>query len=157
MITLSVSSILMITSTEINSDIQATFTGKRVRTNQAPFVAFNSTFATWASVCMTRRVEKGLERALKVDRESFHETDPHYLVLQHAIFQELRAISSYVIEADKATLEKMVTSATNGKVGLSLVAEQAAQPIALDNGRLLFNPESDKWAGSTAERLQSQA
>jgi hypothetical protein len=101
-------------------------------------------------------VEKGLERALKVDRESFHETDPHYLVLQDAIFQELRAISSSVIEADKATLEKIVTSATNGKVGLSLVAEQAAQPIALDNGRLLFNPESNKWAGSTAERLQSQ-
>ena len=50
----------------------------------------------------------------------------------------------------------MVTSATNGKVGLSLVADQTAQPIAVQNGRLVLNPESDKWVGSTAERRKNQ-
>jgi len=92
-------------------------------------------------------VEKGLERALKVDRESFRETDAHYVVLQHQIWKELRSISSRVTKAEErrkqaqfateqeehvARLEKMVTSATNGTVGLTIVAEQAAQPIALD-------------------------
>ena len=67
-------------------------------------------------------VEKGLERALKVDRESFHETDPHYLVLQDHIWKELRAISSSVIEVDNATLQKMVANEVPVDEGLDQLA-----------------------------------
>lgn len=34
-------------------------------------------------------VEEGLETALNIDRNSFRETDPHYLALQEAIFRKL--------------------------------------------------------------------
>jgi hypothetical protein len=34
-------------------------------------------------------VEEGLETALNIDRNSFRETDPHYLALQEAIFKKL--------------------------------------------------------------------
>jgi hypothetical protein len=34
-------------------------------------------------------VEEGLENALNIDRNSFRETDPHYLALQEAIFKKL--------------------------------------------------------------------
>lgn len=34
-------------------------------------------------------VEEGLESALNIDRNSFRETDPHYLALQEAIFKKL--------------------------------------------------------------------
>lgn len=116
-------------------------------------------------------VEKGLERALKVDRESFGKTDAHYVVLQHQIWKELRAISSSIVEVEQrrkkaqfameqeqhvATLEKMVSSATNGKVDLTVTTDQTAQPIELDNGRFVLNPESDRWSGSTAEQRKNQ-
>ncbi|MGB0384311.1 MAG: ATP-binding protein [Ardenticatenaceae bacterium] len=90
-------------------------------------------------------VEKGLERALKVDRESFRETDAHYVVLQHQIWKELRSISSRVTKAEErrkqaqfateqeehvTTLEKMVTSATNGaRIQAGFARSRGLQPL----------------------------
>jgi len=113
-------------------------------------------------------VEEGLERALNVDRRSFRETDPHYVALQQHIFLELEAVLEKSMEADKqrqkvkatafrkqhvAQLSKWLASATNGKLNLTIGTNGAAHPVEVHNNRLLFDLESDRWAGTQSERL----
>ena len=116
-------------------------------------------------------VERGLERALKLDRQSFRETDPHYVVLQYHIWKELDSILEKSIQANArrqkaksatelkqhvADLEQLVSSATNGKLDLTVTANDAVEPIEVNEKKLVFNVESKKWAGTESEQLLGQ-
>ena len=115
-------------------------------------------------------VERGLEQALNVDRQSFRETDPHYIALQQHLLGECEWILRKSIEANErrkraerqqhlATVEKLVSSATNGKLGLNIATSEeseAAQAVSVDDKRLVFNPDPSRWTGSKAEQLLGQ-
>ena len=116
-------------------------------------------------------VEEGLEQALNVDRLRFHETDPHYVTLQQHIWEEIGIILQTAALADKrrkqlesatslkqhvATLEQLLSAATNGKMALAVASDQTAQPMAINDKKLVFNLESNKWNGTQSERLLSQ-
>jgi hypothetical protein len=116
-------------------------------------------------------IEEGFRRALNVDRRTFRETDAHYVALQQHIWRELEAILQKSMEADKrhqkvkaaasrkqhvAQLSKLVSRATNNKLGLTYTTNGATKPVEVNNNQLVFDLESDRWAGTKAERLLSQ-
>lgn len=116
-------------------------------------------------------IEEGFSQALKVDRRGFRETDLHYITLQQHIWKEIGVILETSIEAEKqrkqvelatsrkqhvATLEKLLSLATNGKIALAVASDEAAQPIEVSDQKLVFNLESNKWNGTTTERQQGQ-
>jgi len=116
-------------------------------------------------------VEEGLEQALNVDRRSFRETDLHYVTLQQQIWKEIGVIWQQSASADKrrkqiesatslkqhvATLEQLLSVATNGKMALAVASDQTAQPMEISKQKLVFNLESNKWTGTQNERLLGQ-
>lgn len=116
-------------------------------------------------------IEEGLEQALNVDRRHFRETDLHYITLQQHIWKEIEVILQKSVEADKrrkqiesatsyeqhvATLEQLLSVATNGKMALAVASDQTGQPIEVNDKKLVFNLQSNKWAGTASERLQNQ-
>jgi hypothetical protein len=110
-------------------------------------------------------VEFGLEQALNVNRQSLRESDPHYLVLQQTIFQELASISEQSMRADEwhrtaqleeylTTLQEVLSVTTNGKRDLNVNGDDATSPLVMDE--LILNLDSNRWAGGGAERLLGQ-
>ena len=59
------------------------------------------TFAQTGQISGEIYIEEGLEQALNVDRRSFRETDPHYLMLQQHIWQEISAILQKSIDPQR--------------------------------------------------------
>jgi hypothetical protein len=41
-------------------------------------------------------------------------------------------------------------------MALAVASDQTSQPIEVNDKKLVFNLESNKWAGTKSERLQSQ-
>ncbi|MGB0388036.1 MAG: ATP-binding protein [Ardenticatenaceae bacterium] len=116
-------------------------------------------------------VEEGLEQALNVDRRSFRETDLHYVTLQQHIWKEIGVILQQSVEADKrrkqiesatsyeqhvATLEQLLSAATNGKMALAVASDKTGQAMEVNDKKLVFNLESNKWSGTQSERLLGQ-
>lgn len=103
-------------------------------------------------MCGEIYVEEGLEDALNIDRNSFRETDEHYLALQRKVFETLgapektgitqdireRSVArmeqqreSQVIESYK-TLESSIKRAVGKRFTMVLSSEQMPYPIRVD-------------------------
>lgn len=122
-------------------------------------------------------VEEGLERALNVDRNSFRETDAHYLALQQHLSKILgstrrtdgvmgMAVESYWIrkgrsdeQEDKehiAELRRLVEEVSNGQFTLSFSKQAESDPYVLKDDQIVVYDASPRWPKSKAERHRNQ-
>ncbi len=92
-------------------------------------------------------------------------------MLKQHIWKELEAILQKSIEADKlcekvkagharkdhlAELSTLLSRAANGKLNLTTTTNGATHPVEVHHNSLVFDLESDKWAGTKSERLLGQ-
>ena len=118
-------------------------------------------------------VDVGLERALNVDRNSFKETDAHYLALQHFIWKELgstkrshgvlgKSVDSYYLrkektdkykttEHEKSIFEK-IEVITNGEIGVDFSDEQSEKPYEIRNKKIRVFYKSDFWPSAISDK-----
>lgn len=122
-------------------------------------------------------VDAGLERALNVDRNSFRETDAHYLAMQEHLWKLLgsgarkdgifgMSVDSYYIRKERdeeegqgghvSQLRKHIDSISNGRVSLSFSERKEAEPYIVEGNRIIVYNQSPRWPRSTAQRHLAQ-
>lgn len=122
-------------------------------------------------------VEEGLEQALSVDRNSFRETDAHYVALQEHIWELLGSTSrgdgilgisvdaywrrrerreEHVLRQHVQRLAEQVTQVSKGRFVLEFSEEDNPQPYAIEDGHITVYDESPRWPRSRSTRLLYQ-
>lgn len=120
-------------------------------------------------------VEEGLERALNVDRNSFRETDAHYVQLQRHIFEIIghrgegiigKSVDSYYKrkrradqQAAKAHFKELgllVQQLSNEKLRLEVSGERSSEPCTIIGDRLLLYDGFPDWPRSIPRRHLAQ-
>ena len=122
-------------------------------------------------------VEEGLERALNVDRNSFRETDAHYLALQQKLWTVLgsgtkgdgiigKSVQSYYSRKSRSDDEKYnihtselhekVLSISKGNLELAFSKKASYEPYVYRNGKITVYENSPAWPKSRDERLGVQ-
>jgi hypothetical protein len=122
-------------------------------------------------------IEEGLERALNVDRNSFRETDAHYLALQQYLWEKIgsgkkghgifgKSVQSYYDRKDKSDQEKykahtkeldeIINKYSSGKLRLSVKEEESVEPYRLTKSTLILNENSPRWPKPRDEKYLSQ-
>ncbi len=120
-------------------------------------------------------VEKGLEGALNIDRNSFRESDSHYLALQDHVWKILgsgsegifgQSVDSYFLRRDRKLdaqekehvkhLRELVKRVSRGHLGLSVSDQKSETPYQIENGRVTLYKESRHWPRALKERLFAQ-
>jgi Histidine kinase-, DNA gyrase B-, and HSP90-like ATPase len=122
-------------------------------------------------------VDEGLERALNVDRNSFRETDAHYVALQQYLTDILgsttrkdgvmgMAVESYWIRKERSNdleenhhfidLRAAVANASNGKIHLRVSASSGEAPYVIKEAHITVFDGSPRWPKSKPERRRSQ-
>ena len=120
-------------------------------------------------------IEEGLERALNVDRNSFRETDAHYVALQSHVFEVIghrgegiigKSVDAYYKRkqrADQQTamthfkeLGALVQQLSNGKLRLEVSNERSSEPCIIIGDRLLLYDEFPRWPRSSLRRQLAQ-
>jgi hypothetical protein len=122
-------------------------------------------------------VEEGLERALNVDRDSFRETDAHYIALQEHLWKLLgsatrgdgimgMSVDAYwkrrdrreeqALEEHIQTLAERVQQASGGKFVLEFSDQEKPQPYVVGDNQITVYDSSPRWPRSRSERLLYQ-
>jgi len=122
-------------------------------------------------------VEEGLERALNVDRNSFRETDAHYLALQQRLWNILgsgtkgdgiigKSVESYYARKSRSDdekygfhineMEQYVQNISNGNLGIAFSRKETQEPFTYKDGKIVVYENSPRWPKSRADRLQIQ-
>ena len=122
-------------------------------------------------------VDQGLERALNIDRNSFRETDAHYVALQRDIWNKLgsatrgrgvmgKSIDAYFNRKNRSDAEedgehqRQLREATQKIVGDQLVFEFADElnekPYEMNGKHLVVFSNSVAWPRATMDKKQSQ-
>lgn len=120
-------------------------------------------------------VEEGLERALNVDRNSFRETDAHYVELQRHIFEVIghhgegiigKSVDSYYKRKRRADqqaakvhfkeLGLLVQQLSNEKLRLEVSGERSSEPCTIVGDRLVLYDEFSGWPRSGFRRQLAQ-
>jgi hypothetical protein len=122
-------------------------------------------------------VEEGLERALNVDRNSFRETDAHYVALREHIWQLLgsvtrgdgilgRSIDAYDMRKKRQEtqewqesverLSAQVTNISKGKLELQILKQDHPEPYSVQENTLVVYDGSSRWPRPSKERLKAQ-
>lgn len=118
-------------------------------------------------------VDEGLERALSVDRNSFKETDAHFITLQQHIWRLLgstrredgilgASVDSYYKRKEQtdsrkqsshvAKLEKSVTETSKGKLTVSVSKEKKDQPYVIQKNKIIVYDKSPTWPRAVNDR-----
>ena len=118
-------------------------------------------------------VEEGLERALNVDRNSFRETDAHYITLREhlwkllgsaarghgimgmsvdAFWKRKERVEEQAYKEHVQELEKLVQLASKGKFFLELSDEDKTRPYAVGDNKITVYESSPNWPRSSSER-----
>jgi hypothetical protein len=122
-------------------------------------------------------VEEGLEQALNVDRNSFRETDAHYLALQEYVWKLIgsatrgngvmgMSVDSYWKRRERReeqglrehiqNLRERVKLASNGNLVLVFSEEDNRQPYIIGEGRITVYNGSPRWPRAIKERRLCQ-
>ena len=120
-------------------------------------------------------VEEGLERALNIDRNSFRQTDPHFVALQQDVYDVIggggkgivgKSIASYharrrVREAShtrehRAHLRKLTKDLSAGRLQLRFLDKENDKPYELVGRTLVVYDENHRWPRALQDRNQSQ-
>jgi len=122
-------------------------------------------------------VEEGLERALSVDRNSFRETDAHYIALQEHLWKLIgsatrgdgimgMSVDAYWKRRDRREeqahrehvqkLTEQIRRASGGKLVLNFSDEDNPQPYTLGDNQITVYDSSPRWPRSRSERLLYQ-
>lgn len=122
-------------------------------------------------------VEEGLERALNVDRNSFRETDAHYLALQQRLWTILgsgsvgdgiigKSVESYYVRKNQSddknydvhvnNMEHLVQDIGRGDLEISFSKRGIQEPISYKEGKITVYENSPRWPKSRADRLEVQ-
>ena len=120
-------------------------------------------------------VEEGLERALNVDRNSFRETDAHYVELQRHVFEVIghrgegiigKSVDSYYKRKRRADqqaamahfkeLGSLVQQLSNRKLRLEVLDERSSEPCTIIGDRLLLYDKFPRWPRSGFRRQLAQ-
>jgi len=120
-------------------------------------------------------VEEGLERALNVDRNSFRETDAHYVALQRHVFNVIghrgegivgKSVDAYYKRKQRADqqaakahfegLGLLVQQLSNEKLGLEVSDERSSEPCTIIGDRLLLYDKFPGWPRSSFKRQLAQ-
>jgi hypothetical protein len=147
---------------------------------------YDRTFMGFSKVNPTSRVgqmsgeiyvEEGLERALNVDRNSFRETDAHYLALQRHLWELIGSarrghgimgisVDAYwkrrerrEDEAHRKHIQKLtdqVQQVSGGKLVVKFSNEDSPQPYAVGDNQVTVYDSSPRWPRSRSERLLYQ-
>lgn len=118
-------------------------------------------------------VEEGLERALNVDRNSFRETDAHYIALQEHLWKLLgsatrgdgimgMSVDAYWRRKDRfeeqtnrehiQKLRERVQLASDGRFVLEFSDQDKPQPYAVGDNQITVYDRSPSWPRSSSER-----
>lgn len=122
-------------------------------------------------------VEKGLERALSVDRNSFRETDAHYIALQEHLWKLIgsatrgdgimgMSVDAYWKRRERREeqsftehtqdLEERVQQASGGNLGIKFSSKASPQPYIVQGKQITVYDKSPRWPRSRSERLLYQ-
>jgi len=122
-------------------------------------------------------IEEGLERALSVDRNSFRETDAHYLALQEHLWKLFgsatrgdgimgMSVDAYWKRRDRREeqahrkhvqkLTEQVQQVSEGKLVLKFSDEDNPQPYVVGDNQITVYDSSPRWPRSRSERLLYQ-
>lgn len=122
-------------------------------------------------------VEEGLERALNVDRNSFRQTDAHYVAVQEHLWKALgsatrgdgvmgMSVDAYWARKKRAEerarkqhvrdLRELVGTASGGALGLHFSDSDSPQPYSVGRRTLTVFDGSRRWPRSGAERRLCQ-
>ena len=122
-------------------------------------------------------IEEGLERALSVDRNSFRETDAHYIALQEHLWKLIGSatrgdgIMGMSVDAywkrrerreDEAhrkhvqRLTEQVQQVSGGKLVAKFSDEDSPQPYVVRDNQITVYDNSCRWPRSRSERLLYQ-
>jgi hypothetical protein len=122
-------------------------------------------------------VEEGLERALNVDRNSFRETDAHYLALQQKLWTIIgsgsvgdgiigKSVKAYYVRKNQSDDEKyelhvndmkhLVHDIGKGDLEISFSKRGTQEPFSYTNGKITVYENSPRWPKSRADRLEVQ-
>ena len=122
-------------------------------------------------------VEEGLERALSVDRNSFRETDAHYIALQEHLWKLIgsatrghgimgMSVDAYWKRRERREeqaftehtqrLAKRVQQASGGSLSLKFSSEADPQPYVVGGKHITVYDKSPRWPRSRSERLLYQ-
>jgi len=122
-------------------------------------------------------VEEGLERALSVDRNSFRETDAHFIALQKHLWELLgsakrghgiigMSVDAYWKRRDRRDdqaltehtqgLAERVRLASGGRLSIEFSSEDSAQPYVVGDSQITVYDSSPRWPRSRSERLRCQ-
>ena len=122
-------------------------------------------------------VEEGLERALSVDRNSFRETDAHYIALQEHLWKLIgstargdgimgMSVDAYWKRRERREeqaftehtqgLAEQVQQASGGKLSLKFSSETDPQPYVVGDKQITVYDKSPRWPRPRSERLLYQ-
>jgi len=122
-------------------------------------------------------VEEGLERALSVDRNSFRETDAHYIALQEHLWKLIgsttrgdgimgMSVDAYWKRRERREeqaftehthgLAERVQQASGGSLSLKFSSETDPQPYVVGDKQITVYDKSPRWPRSRSERLLYQ-
>jgi hypothetical protein len=147
---------------------------------------YDNSILNFANVNVTSRagqlsgeiyVDEGLERALNVDRNSFRETDAHYLAIQKRVWKILGSTSqgdgilgmsvkafhnrrqrrdTELFVEHQEELKNLIYDVTNGKLSLAISERDRREPYEIKRDKLIVNINSPRWPRARKERLHSQ-
>ncbi len=122
-------------------------------------------------------IDEGLERALSVDRNSFRETDAHYVALQEHLWKLIgsttrgdgimgTSVDAYwkrrerrEDEAHSKHVQKLtdqVQQVSGGKLAVKFSDEDSPQPYVVGDNQMTVYNNSPRWPRSRSERLLYQ-
>lgn len=120
-------------------------------------------------------VRQGLERALNIDRNSFRQTDPHFVALQNYVYDVLgrkgrgivgKSVDSYwarrSVREDARTREhrrqvaKLAKELSFGRLEAKFVDRDKDMPYEVVGGRLIVYDKNRRWPRAIKERHHSQ-
>lgn len=147
---------------------------------------YDNTLLNFANVNPTSRAgqisgeiyaEEGLERALNIDRNSFRETDAHYLKLKEHVWSILgsaargdgligKSVDAYWLRQERKEdtiyekhvddLQELVRSTGKEGVQLRFLQEEHMEPYVVGEKRIVVYDNSPNWPTSRKERLYAQ-
>jgi len=120
-------------------------------------------------------VEEGLERALNIDRNSFRQTDPHFVALQDHVYDVLggggrgivgKSVASYHARRrmredfskheHRQQLRTLSKELSSGRLQLQFVDEENEKPYEVVGQRLVVYDKNRRWPRALKDRSQSQ-
>lgn len=120
-------------------------------------------------------VEEGLERALNIDRNSFRQTDPHFVALQNHVYDVVggggrgivgKSVASYHARRKmredsgkrehRRELRKLSRELSEGRVQLRFSDKENEKPYELVGRRLVIYDKNRRWPRALKDRHQSQ-